>query len=441
MMIDTHARTARILVLDRTGEFASSVARAAAGMRPPPEVLRLRRPARLGEILATTPVDVVLAGPEEVTPTGLRRLAQVHRLDPKLQILLSPNGRPVAVQDAARSGASDVIPFPASPQRLRSALSRALATADMLRVERVVVREPEMAPAEVKLGHVLTVTSASGGCGKTFFATNLAGYLARASGGKVCLVDLDLQFGEVAVALRLKPERTIAELADDTEGSVALRLAGYVMRHDAGYDVLCAPRDPVSAERVGPTHATAVIEAARAAYDYVVVDTPPSLNEIVLAAFDQSQSLVVMATMDVPSLKNLTVFLSTLERLKVPAEDVSLVLNKAEDGTGIELAQVERLFPQGFSCVLPYAREVSRSINLGMPVVFSEPGAAVSQRFVEGAARLVAPVDGIELPWTSAPPRERRRVRLSFFKKGRLQAPASRYGSPGEGSDPKGANR
>lgn len=398
----------RILVIDRRGSLSIDIAKAAAALDSPPEVLRVSRPTHAAEAAETHLPDVIVAGPEEITHAGLRRLGRVHKAHPRAVVLLAPNGRSaVSIQETAASGASDVITYPSTPARLRKKIVAALETADQLRADQVVVRSARAMP-EARLGHVMTISSASGGCGKTFYATNIAAYLSKATGGRVLLVDLDLQFGEVAISLRLRPGRTIAELVEEED--VAEVLPNYVVTHAAGYDVLCAPEDPVAAERVGPREATAVLEAAQAQYDYVVVDTPPALNEVVLAAFDRSRSLVVMATLDVPSLRNLRTFLQTLDRLKLSADEVSLVVNKAERGVGIDLGRVERVYPQGFSSVLPYAPEVTRSLNQGSPVIVSAPGAEVSQQFIDGAKRLVAPKPGAELAWAGT---ARRRGPLS----------------------------
>jgi MinD-like ATPase involved in chromosome partitioning or flagellar assembly len=248
---------------------------------------------------------------------------------------------------------------------------------------------------------VFTVTSPTGGCGKTFFATNLAAYLAGVTGGRVLLVDLDLQFGEVSLALGLRPQRTISELINEEDMDEAL--PEYLMEHSSGYQVLSAPADPFAAELVGPREATRVLECARRHFDYIVVDTPPSLNEVVLAAYDQSRYLVVMATLDVPSLRNLRVFLETIERLKLPAEDVSCVLNKAEPDNGIDLQELLRVYPRGFAAVLPYAREVSRSLNAGQPVLIIEPRAEISQKLLEAGAKLVPASQVINPTWGARP--------------------------------------
>lgn len=422
------ART--VLVLDRRGDLASAIAGATETLRPRPEVLRLRRPTEVLEVTRTNPPDVIVAAPEEVTHAGLRRLAHVHREHPRSVILLTPNGRStVSIGETAAAGASDVIAYPTTPAGIRTKIRDALKVAAELRAEMIVVHDTAPTTEPTKLGHVMTVTSATGGCGKTFYATNIAAYLSMAGAGRVLLVDFDLQFGEVAHALRLRPGRSIAELVEEED--IREALSSYVVEHDGRYDVLCAPDDPIAAERIGPREATLVLEAAQAMYDYVVVDTPPAINEVVLAAFDRSRSLVVMATMDVPSLRNLRVFLQTLDRLKLPSEEVSLILNKAERDAGIDLAQIERIYPQGFAAVLPYATEVTRSINAGKPVITTAPHSEIANRFIEGATRLVPPASEGAFTWPGAEPQKRSWLRRLFD---RSRMPRERSSLNGKGA-------
>ncbi|MDQ4148853.1 MAG: AAA family ATPase [Actinomycetota bacterium] len=422
-----------ILVLDRQGSFASNLAKATATLDPAPEILRLSRTTEVLDVVAQDQPDVLVAAPREVTGAGLRRLAEVHHRYPKVVIILSDNGKPISPLQTAACGTHDILPATPTKARLRNRISRALETAEELRQERLVVTEkvvieappppppepdPEPAPAPVSIprpkqlrhtgvARVFTVASASGGCGKTFFSTNLAAYLATATRSRVLLVDLDLQFGEVAIALHLRPQRTIAELIQEED--IAAALPDFVVGHRSGFNVLCAPKDPVAGDRVGPRETSAILEAARTQYDFIVVDTPPTINETVLATFDQSQSLVIMATMDLPSLKNLRIFLQTLEKLSLPADQVSVVINKAEAGTGIDLKEVEPLYPQGFSAVLPYSRQVSWSLNMGAPILESDPHAEISRKLADAARRLVPPNPGVILPWAPSESQPRRR--------------------------------
>ena len=438
--VDTEERASdaplKLLVVDRLGTFSADIERAARSLEQFPKVVTSSRPTRVLEDVGIESPDVVLVAPEEMTVTGLRRLAQIHRASPKTVIALTQGATPISMTEAASCGASAVLSYPASTVRLRNALHRILATAEALRRERVVIREvPALAPAPapspaarapVSNATIFTVTSPTGGCGKTFFATNLAAYLAGVTGSRVLLVDLDLQFGEVSLALGLRPQRTISELINEEEMEEVF--PEYLMEHSSGYQVLSAPADPFAAELVGPREATRVLECARGQFDYIVVDTPPSLNEVVLAAFDQSRYLVVMATLDVPSLRNLRVFLETIDRLKLPAEDISCVLNKAEPDNGIDLQELLRVYPRGFAAVLPYSKEVSRSLNIGQPVLTGDPKAEISQKLLEAGAKLV-PASDITNPTWGVRPAGRTSWR-GRRKERQAQTPANRATSP-----------
>ncbi|MEY2450308.1 MAG: pilus assembly protein CpaE, partial [Acidimicrobiaceae bacterium] len=275
---------------------------------------------------------------------------------------------------------------------------------------------PAAAPAIVTPGarppgRVFTISSATGGCGKTFFATNIGYFLTRYTGKRCCIVDLDLQFGEVVTAMRLRPKYTIFDALqreDTDEDDLRAHIEEYTVAHETGVHVLAAPREPSEADRISPPDVTRIIEAVRKQFDYVVVDTPPQLNESVLAAFDLSDMLYVMATLDLPSVRNMSVFLSTLERLKISTDNVKLILNKAESDVGIDIEQVTKLFPQGFQAVLPYAKEVSRSINLGMPVMAASPQSEISRLMTSGLKPLL-PAEAQAKVEDVAPPKKRGR--------------------------------
>lgn len=332
--------------------------------------------------------DVVVAGPGFDTGAGLRALAKLQDADPNVSIVLAFDRRPrVSLNAVVRAGAVDLLSSDADPDTVKQALDRALSIAERRRQGR---------PAE-RRGKVITIASASGGCGKTFFAVNAAYHLHQRTGGRACIIDLDLQFGEVVTALRLKPAMTVFDVREREHDTIE-SLEDYMVQHSTGIHVLAAPQDPSEADRIDPQDVLRIIDAARARFDYVVVDTPPALTEVVLAALDVSELLYVMATLDVPSVRNLGVFLTTLEKLRVSSESIRLVMNKAESKVGMEVAEVARLFPGGFTGVLPYASVVSRSLNQGAPVLAAFPEAEVSRRLVHSLADLVpvgaAAVDG-----------------------------------------------
>jgi len=395
------ADSQRILVLDRNAAVPHLVRAAVTDMVPLPEVVTCASAGEVADLVDRQgPFHLLVAGPTAATRSGLARLAALRHELPGMAIVVVVYDWPEAsLEEIVRAGAVDLIRLPADHDELVTSLGRALELGRRLEADG---RVPGAASGPVAAavspvaptapGKVFTVCSATGGCGKTFFVTNLAWFLAHHTGKRVCIVDLDLQFGEVSTALRLRPPYTVHDLLDrdDTaEEDLRAHLAEYLVTHETGVHVLAAPKDPAEADHITPPDVTKVLHAVRAQFDYVIVDTPARLSEAVLAAFDQSETLFGMLTLDLPSVRNMSVFLNTLARLKIPADDVSLVLNKEESDVGIDVAAIEKLFPQRFAGVLPYAKEVSRSINLGMPVMASSPHAEVSRRMVASMSALL----------------------------------------------------
>jgi len=386
-------RPLRIVVFDRSDALIKGLAKAVDALPDEPDVEVLERPAEVAAAFAEHPVDVLVVGPSELTAAGMRRVAKLHAEHPETVVVVAGKVAELPAPTVlVKAGAAEIIRLPAGAPTIRRALSSAIAQATGRHVEVVVEREAEPEPeAEVAVAAphqpalTITVASATGGCGKTFLASNLAFLLAHGTGKRVAMVDLDLQFGEVISMLQLRPARTIVDVDLDEEGS----LEAAMTRHSGGFDVLAAPRDPITADTVTPAQVADVLLAIRQRYDYLIIDTPPSLNEVVLSSFDISENLIVLATLDVPSVNNMRVFLSTLERLKISTEGLHLVLNKAEKNVGFSGSDVEQVLGRPWDLVLPYDREVSRAVNLGLPVTEAAPGTEVSRRLVEGLSKIL----------------------------------------------------
>ncbi|MEJ7766017.1 MAG: AAA family ATPase [Acidimicrobiales bacterium] len=420
-------RGPRILVLDRTEDLALQVKRtlgAAWAERPgavDPEIVPCAQVAAVAAQLEDEgPYDVLLVGPLAATRSGLAKIDLIRQAYPLTSVVLAFDERPNArLRDVIRTGAVDLLELPVGDDELLEVIERAVAlhgsTLAAIPVVAQVIDAPipqAAAPEPSGKGRVYAVASATGGCGKTFMATNLAYFLHTHGGGsRVCLVDLDLQFGEVSTALRLRPRYTIfdaLEREEDEPEFLQAHIEEYLSVHETGFHVLAAPRDPVEAERVTPADVVRIVEAVSRRFDHVVVDTPAQLSEIVTVALDLSERLFVMTTLDLPSVRNMSVFLSTLERLRIPTESIQLILNKAESDVGIDISQVEKLFPQGFRAVLPYSKEVSRSINLGTPVMAASPQADISRRMDAAMVELLPPELRSSVQRATGTPKKRR---------------------------------
>ena len=404
----------KILVLERSTDLVETIREAVETIDPSAEVVACNRVGAVSDVLLQEgPFTVLFAGPSLASRSGLRRLAAIHEDYPATSIVLAFSDRPDAsLREIVQAGADDILRVPIDSDDLVIALERAIdigsrrLAGSAPRALEGAFPLPTTASALPAQAQVFTVSSATGGCGKTFLATNMALFLARNTGKRVVLVDLDLQFGEVSTALRLRPNYTIydalAREGDDFD--FGDHLDEFLVQHEGGFSVLAAPKDPAEADRIGPADVTRILDVLRSHCDYLVVDTPAALTEVVLAAFDVSEHLFSLATVDLPSVRNLGVFLQTLDKLRIPADNISLILNKAERDVGLDIGQITRLFPQGFKAILPYAKEVSRSINMGMPVLASDPTAEVSRKlatclldYLPDAERAKAN-EGLEMP-------------------------------------------
>jgi pilus assembly protein CpaE len=348
------------------------------------------------EVQEQGPFDVLVAGPTFDSHAGMVRLAQLRDAGPLPATVLALGPKPKAsLSDIVRTGAVELIEYPTSKRQLSVALERAIDVADRsasTNGQVVPVVAHSMAVERRQFAEVFTVASSSGGCGKTFYATNLACYLAAQTGQRVCLVDLDLQFGEVSTALHLRPRFTISDLLAREpvdEDDLDEHVEEYLLEHELGFSVLAAPFSPAEADMIAPKDVYKVIGALRKRFDFLVVDTPAQLSEVVLAAFDHSTKVLCMITLDLPSIRNMRVFLSTLEKLRINSESIQVVLNKVEEDVGINISDVQEILLNKIVSVLPYSKEVSRSINKGKPTLVSAANSDIGQKLVKGMQQLL----------------------------------------------------
>lgn len=393
LTLDLTGPPPRVVVYDQTGDLGPAVHDALAPIRDALEVVVCARPRHLGDVLTEGSVEVLVAGPGLEPKVGLERLRIIREEVPSSAlVLVVPSVDGLDPRALVRTGAVDLVELEneGAEEELAAALRRALAIGHHLRGPAAAVAPVRPEPSVAR--RVITVASASGGSGKTFLATNLAWFLHRHGGRRVCIVDLDLQFGEVSSALRLRPRYTIADLLQHaTDDDLVNHFEEFCEVHESGIAVLAAPTDPTDAQIVRPSDVGRVIDAARAHFDDVIVDTPPALADTVVASFHRSDELLVMATPDVPSVRNMHVFLSTLERLDVSRDGLRLLLNKAERETGVDVSRILKLFPQGFDATLPYAREVHRALSVGRVVLETSPDAEISQQLGDALHRLLPP--------------------------------------------------
>ena len=243
-----------------------------------------------------------------------------------------------------------------------------------------------------KHGRIVTVFSPKGGTGKTVTATNLATALAKFEQRKTLLLDLDLQFGDAAIMLGIEPEKTIYDLVVAPGELDTEKLSGYTTKHLSGLDVLPAPLRPEDAELVTEAKLGRLLEVARESYDCIVVDTSPFFHGPMLATLDRTDELLLLSSLDVPTLKNLRLALQTLELLSFPKQRIRIVLNRANSKVGMKQNEVESALGMKVRYEVPSDRAVPLAVNRGKPVVLDEEGADVS-RAIRSMAKNLFPVE------------------------------------------------
>jgi MinD-like ATPase involved in chromosome partitioning or flagellar assembly len=236
-------------------------------------------------------------------------------------------------------------------------------------------------------GQVFSVFAAKGGCGKTTVATNLAVALQRMGNGRVCLLDLDLDFGDVASALNLDSGRTLALLIGPREIGDLLDSGDLItsLPH-TGLDCILAPVAPGDSERISPAKISRLLRALAARYDAIVVDLPARFSPTTMVALDHAQHHIVVSTPERPALKNLRLTLDILDLLGYSRAARSVLFNRSDSSAAITAAEVAAFVRGPIAAHLPSSRDVPASINEGVPLLASQPRHPVSvaiERFAD----------------------------------------------------------
>jgi len=311
--------------------------------------------------------DAVMFGPGWPKSRVIERFGELRQRFPALAgIMVTAEYNTELRRQAAEAGFSGVYGIPLDGTELLVCLKNIAAVGG---------RKGDKGPKE---GQVITVFSTKGGVGKTVVATNLAVALSEQAKATVALVDLDLQFGDVGVMLKLMPKHTIYDLVGLKSVDIG-QIKGLMTNYCDRLDAFVAPLQPELADLVTPEIIKPVFGWLRQAYDYIIIDTPPSFNDNVLAALDETDRLYLISALDLPSLKNIKLCLQTLKLLDFEREKICLVLNRVEKNLGLTPAEVEEVFKEKISIQIPNDPAVTQAVNKGAPVVRDAPKAPAAK--------------------------------------------------------------
>jgi pilus assembly protein CpaE len=337
---------------------------------------------RSGALAVCLAVDV----PETLALEVSRLLDETR---PEVGVVLVRPPSSVLWASAARVGIRDVVSPKAPPEQLVESLIAAV-----VRGERVCSARPfETNPTPH--GKIIVVLSPKGGSGKTMVASNLAVSLAATNTGDTVLVDLDGVFGDVASVMGLVPDHTIGQLAAlPSFDSATLKV--FLTRHDqSGLFVLASSGSPEEGEALTDKLAAQIVDMLASDFAYVVVDTAAGLDERALAAIDRATDCVLLASMDVASIRNLAKEIDALDRAGMVAARRHFILNRADTRVGLEVADVESAIGMSADAALPSSRLVPLAMNRGRVVVLEDPDSPVALQLRAFAQRFTPRPDDV----------------------------------------------
>ena len=332
-------------------------------------------------------MDINMPDMDGITATEL-----IAKDVPSAQIvILSVQSDADYLRRAMMAGARDFLTKPPSGDELISTIRRAYEIS-RLRITTMPAQAmagpggQAMVPQE---GKIITIYSAKGGVGCTTLATNLAVAL-HTEDTRVAMVDCNLQFGDLAVFLNVKPQHSVIELFESADALDPEFAASMAMPHSSGFRVFLAPPSPEQADVVNAAQVKKALEFLKTQYAYVIVDTPSALNDIVLSAFDASDKIVLVTTPDIPSIKDARIFFDLIDALNYPPDRIMFVLNRVDKRGGITAANIQESIKHEVAAQVPLEERVLFSINSGVPLLLSNRNLPFGQAMLDLANKLKA---------------------------------------------------
>jgi pilus assembly protein CpaE len=333
--------------------------------------------------LEETSIDLFVVVASDASQKALFLIEMAVKQRPDRPVVVLYLGPPDAfMQQAFEAGADDLVTLPDSEDRVRFTLEKAVAR------RRGTISAGAQAP-------MICILGPKGGTGKTLTACNLAVAFAQA-GMRSALVDLDLQFGDVGIALGLPPDRTIYDLVRSGGSLDEEKLSGFLTKDASGAQVLIAPTRPDQAGLITPEYVREVLRVLRAMHDVVIVDTPPSFSPEVIAAIDLASHLCMVGALDALSLKDSKLGLETLELMGHKGAKVRFVLNRATSAGGITRQDAETILARKPDAYVPEDREIGRCLTEGRAIVAAHKQSAAARELLDLAKTYTAEFEAVE---------------------------------------------
>lgn len=332
--------------------------------------------------------DVILIG-SNVSDNGYKVCEKVTSEHPESAVvIIEETFKKDTIHKALFAGARDVLVYPFTPAQLVDSIYR---SHELLKQKSVLHRENTInVKKQSHLGNVITIFSTKGGVGKTFIAINLAVALQKQSGKRVVLVDLDLDFGNAALALNIVPKFTISDVVDDINNIDQDLIESYLIKHESGIRILPANAKPQITEFINAEHIQIILRTLQKSFDYIIIDMPARFYEPVNPAFAISDNLFIVTTPEISTIRNVKSALITLNDLNYPKSKIKVILNRKDSKGLIKTKDVETTLNQNIyaSINVDYKTAIS-SLNEGIPVSMKNIKKGMGKEFMNFAKKVI----------------------------------------------------
>jgi len=332
--------------------------------------------------------DVILMG-SNVSGNGYAATEKIiSEYSEAAVVIVEENFKKETVHKALFAGAKDVLIYPFTPAQLVDTIYK---SHELLKKKLIVHKEnTSKVKKQSHLGNVITLFSTKGGVGKTFIATNLAVALKKESGKRIVLVDLDLDFGNAALALNIAPKFTICDVVDDINNIDQDLIESYLISHESGIRILPANLKPQITEFINAEHIQIILKILQKSFDYVIIDMPARFYETVGPAFVIADNLFVVTTPEISTIRNVKSALLTLGDLNYPKSKIKVILNRSDRKSSIKTKDIEATLNQNIyaSINFDYKNALS-SLNEGVTVVEKNTKSGMGKEFINVAKKII----------------------------------------------------
>ena len=363
--------TIRVLIVDDVPETCSNISKLLS-FDEELEVVGIANNGKEAiDLMNRTRPDVLLMDINMPVMDGIEATEKISVTHPEVSIIMTTvQGELEYIKKAMVAGARDYLVKPFTADQLISSIKK---------IHQLDCRKNrKKAPTLSSKPKAIAVYSPKGGIGTTTIAVNLAVMMHQLTGKRVALLDLDLQSSDIGVMLDLKLNNTISDIVQNIGYLDQDLINDYMYKHRSGIDVLLAPPEPQYAELVKPDYLEKILKILKQQYDFIVMDTPCTLDAFSIALMNQSDEILMVLALELTTVCRVKKTIELFKELGI-SDNIRYVLNRSSDEIGLNRREVEKHL--GITIdnhISSNGRVTVNALNKGIPFVLNNPAARIS---------------------------------------------------------------